>query len=170
MDGGAHLWPPADLRLQGLGRPQAAWLAGDRLGCHPQRLFSNLFQPSFKLKLSVWEGGRIKRHHHSPLTPLQQLLRSGVLSDKEGQGLRELRKKCDPLAPLVLLIRVQRASAMAGDLRSFLKGLQALWRQSRPLQIRPKPRQGRCSRVDPFEAHADPIPQWLEAEADVGSQ
>jgi len=24
--------------------------------------------------------------------------------------------------------------------------------------------------VDPFEAHADLIPQWLEAEADVGSQ
>ena len=29
-----------------------------------------------------------------------------------------------------------------------------------------KPRQGRRSRVDPFEAHADLIPQWLEAEAD----
>lgn len=24
--------------------------------------------------------------------------------------------------------------------------------------------------MDPFEAHADLIPQWLEAEADVGSQ
>ncbi|WP_254896417.1 hypothetical protein [Synechococcus sp. HK05] len=32
------------------------------------------------------------------------------------------------------------------------------------------PRQGRRSRVDPFEAHADLIPQWLEAEADVGSK
>ena len=46
----------------------------------------------------------------------------------------------------------------------------ALWRQSRPLQKKPDPRQGRRSRVDPFEAHADLIPQWLEAEADVGSQ
>jgi hypothetical protein len=35
---------------------------------------------------------------------------------------------------------------------------------------KPKPRQGRRSRVDPFEALADLIPQWLEAEADVGSQ
>lgn len=34
----------------------------------------------------------------------------------------------------------------------------------------PKPRQSRHSRVDPFEAHADLIPQWLEAEADVGSK
>jgi len=84
---------------------------------------------------------------------------------------------------LTLLISGQRASAMAGDpllwqtpeeenrgLEGFLQGLQALWRQSRPLQKKPKPRQGRRSRVDPFEAHADLIPQWLEAEADVGSQ
>ena len=115
-----------------------------------------------------------------------------MLSDAEAQGLRELRKRCDPVAllatmrscqsRLALLISGQRASAMAGDplswqtpeeekrqLERFLQGLQALWRQSKPLQKKPKPRQGR-SRVDPFEAHADPIPQWLEAEADVGSQ
>lgn len=82
---------------------------------------------------------------------------------------------------LALLISGQRASAMAGDplswqtpeqekLELFLQGLQALWRQSRPLQKTPKPRQGRRSRVDPFEAHADLIPQWLEAEEDVDSQ
>ena len=157
------------------------------------RLFTNLFQPSFKLKSSVREGGRIKRQHHPPRTPLQQLLRTGVLSDQEAQGLRELRKRCDPVAllgtmrscqsRLALLISGQRASAMAGDplswqtpeeekreLEGFLQGLQALWRQSRPLQKKPKPRQGRRSRVDPFEAHADLVPQWLEAEADVGSQ
>jgi len=157
------------------------------------RLFTNLFQPSFKLKSSVREGGRIKRLHHPPRTPLQQLLRTGVLSDQEAQGLKELRKRCDPVAllatmrscqsRLALLISGQRASAMAGDpllwqtpeeekreLEGFLQGLQALWRQSRPLQKKPKPRQGRRSRVDPFEAHADLIPQWLEAEADVGSQ
>jgi len=34
------------------------------------RLFTNLFQPSFKLKSSVREGGRIKRQHHPPRTPL----------------------------------------------------------------------------------------------------
>ena len=47
------------------------------------RLFTNLFQPSFKLKSSVREGGRIKRQHHPPRTPLQQLLRTGVLSEQE---------------------------------------------------------------------------------------
>lgn len=139
------------------------------------------------------ESGRIKRQHHPPRTPLQQLLCIGVLSDQETQGLRELRKRCDPVAllatmrscqgRLVLLISGQRASAMAGDplswqtpeeekleLERFLQGLQALWRQSRPLQKKPKPRQGHRSRLDPFEAHANLIPEWLEAEADVGSQ
>ena len=56
------------------------------------------------------------------------------------------------------------------QLERFLQGLQALWRQSRALPKKPKPRQGRRSRVDPFEAHGDLIHQWLEAEADVGSQ
>ena len=116
-----------------------------------------------------------------------------MLSDQEAQSLRELRKRCDPVAllatmrscqsRLALLISGQQASAMAGDpltwqtpeqekreLDEFLLGLQALWRQSRPLQKKHKPRQGRRSRVDPFEAHANLIPQWLEAGADVGSQ
>lgn len=157
------------------------------------RLFTNLFQPSFKLKSSVREGGRIKRLHHPPRTPLQQLLRTSVLSEQEAADLKELRKRCDPVAllatmrscqsRLALLISGQQASAMAGEtftwqtpeeekreLSRFLQGLQALWRQSRPLQKQPKPRRGRRSRVDPFEAHADLIPQWLEAEVDVGSQ
>ncbi len=146
-----------------------------------------------RLKSSVREGGRIKRQQHPPRTPLQQLLRTEVLGDQEGQGLRELRKRCDPVAllatmrscqsRLALLISGQRASVMVGDqlswqipeeekreLEGFLRGLQALWRQSRPLQKKSKPHQGLRSRVDPFEAHADLIPQSVEAEADVGSQ
>ena len=126
------------------------------------RLFTNLFQPSFKLKSSMREGGRIKRLHHPPRTPLQQLLRTGVLSDQEAQSLRELRKRCDPVAllatmrscqsRLALLISGQQASAMAGDpltwqtpeqekreLEGFLQGLQTLWRQSRPQQKKSNP-------------------------------
>jgi len=114
-----------------------------------------------------------------------------VLSDQEAQGLRELRKRCDPVgllatmrscqSRLALLIRVQRASAMAGDPLSWQTprkkslGWRGFCRACRPcgvkpLQKKPKPRQGRRSRVDPLEAHADLIPQWLEAEVDVGSQ
>jgi hypothetical protein len=89
--------------------------------------------------------------HHPPRSPLQQLLRTGVPSDQESQGLRELRKRCDPVAllatmrswqsRLALLISGQHASAMAGDplswqppeeekreLEGFLHGYQVLWR------------------------------------------
>jgi hypothetical protein len=93
------------------------------------RLFTNLFQPSFKLKSSVREGARIKRQYHPPRPPLQQLLHTGVLSNQEIQDLRELRKRCDPVAllttmrscqgRLALLINGQRASAMAGDLLTW---------------------------------------------------
>ena len=71
------------------------------------------------------EGRLIKRLHHALRTPLQQLLRTGVRSDQEAQGHRELRKRRDPVAllatmwccqsRLLLLINGQRASAMAGE-------------------------------------------------------
>jgi hypothetical protein len=167
--------------------PEAAQLLAELYA--PLRLFTNLFQSSFKLKSSVREGGRIKRLHHPPRTPLKQLLRTGVLSDHEAQDFRVLRQRCDPVAllttirscqsRLALLISGQHTSAMTGEPLNWQtpeqekrerQGLQALWRQSRPLQKKPKPQQGRRSRIDPFEAHADLIPQWLAAEADVGSQ
>jgi hypothetical protein len=74
-----------------------------------------------------------------------------------------------PERPL-LALAINSAARGRGRAERFLQGLQALWRQSRPLQKKPKPRQGRRSRVDPFEVHAVLIPQWLEAEPDVGSQ
>jgi hypothetical protein len=173
--------------LRALGRPGGSQTAGLAL-CAAASVHQP-FSAVVQAQKQRTGGGRIKRLHHPPRTTLQQLLRTGLLSDQEAQGLRELRKRCDPVAllatmrscqsRLVLLISGQRDSAMAGDLLSwaspeeekrelegFLEGLQALWRQSRPPQKKPKPRQGRCSRLDPFEAHADLVPQWLEAERD----
>ena len=57
------------------------------------RLFTNLFQPSFKLKSSVREGGRIKRQHHPPRTPLQRLLATGQVSKERARALRELQQQ-----------------------------------------------------------------------------
>ena len=50
------------------------------------RLFTNLFQPSFKLKSSERDGGRIKRQHHPPRMPLQRLINSGALTLEQAQG------------------------------------------------------------------------------------
>jgi hypothetical protein len=60
-------------RLEGL---EAAQVLGELYGA--LRLFTNLFQPSFKLKSSERDGGRIKRQHHPPRTPLQRLIKSAV--------------------------------------------------------------------------------------------
>lgn len=56
-------------RLEGLA---AAELLGELYGA--LRLFTNLFQPSFKLKETLREGARLKRRHHPPRTPQQRLL------------------------------------------------------------------------------------------------
>jgi len=64
---------------------EAARVLGELYGA--LRLFTNLFQPSFKLKSSERDGGRIKRQHHPPRTPLQRLLATGQLSEEKAAPL-----------------------------------------------------------------------------------
>ena len=74
---------------------EAAQVLGELYGA--LRLFTNLFQPSFKLKSSERDGGRIKRQHHPPRTPLQRLLATGQVSEERADQLRELQRGSDPL-------------------------------------------------------------------------
>jgi hypothetical protein len=55
------------VRYQRLVNLEAAQVLGELYGA--LRLFTNLSQPSFKLKGSERVGGRIKRQHHPPPTP-----------------------------------------------------------------------------------------------------
>jgi len=168
-------------RLEGL---EAAQVLGELYGA--LRLFTNLFQPSFKLKSSERDGGRIKRQHHPPRTPLQRLLAIGVLSEETAEPWRELRRRSDPVALLATIRRCQGqlavlASAEQGSglqasrterdlaaenrsLEVFLGGLQALWQNNQPRRRKPKPRTGKRSRPDPFAADVERIEQWLQAE------
>ncbi|WP_255106436.1 MULTISPECIES: transposase [unclassified Synechococcus] len=168
-------------RLEGL---EAAQVLGELYGA--LRLFTNLFQPSFKLKSSERDGGRIKRQHHPPRTPLQRLLASGVLSEETAEPWRELRRRSDPVALLATIRRCQGqlavlASAEEGSalqasrterdlaaenrsLEVFLGGLQDLWQNNQPRRRKPKPRIGKRSRPDPFEPDVERIEQWLQAE------
>ena len=50
------------------------------------------------------------------------------------------------------------------SLESFLSGLQLLWKDSQPRPKRAKPRTGKRTRVDPFEADAERIRKWLAEE------
>jgi hypothetical protein len=168
-------------RLEGL---EAAQVLGELYGA--LRLFTNLFQPSFKLKSSERDGGRIKRQHHPPRTPLQRLIKSGALPQEQAEALVNLQRRRDPVALLGTIRRCQgqlavlasgehgsqeqsagRARDLAAENRSlevFLGGLQTLWHSSQPRRRKPKPRTGKRSRPDPFEPDVVLIEQWLEAE------
>lgn len=168
-------------RLEGL---EAAQVLGELYGA--LRLFTNLFQPSFKLKSSERDGGRIKRQHHPPRTPLQRLIKSGALPQEQAEALRDQQRRTDPVALLGTIRRCQgqlavlasgqhgsqeqsakTARDLAAENRSlevFLGGLQSLWHSSQPRRRKPKPRTGKRSRPDPFEPDVVMIEQWLEAE------
>jgi len=92
---------------------EAAQVLGELYGA--LRLFTNLFQPSFKLKSSERDGGRIKRQHHPPSTPLQRLLATGQVSEEKSAQLRDLQRGTDPL---VLLETVRRCHCQLALLAS----------------------------------------------------
>lgn len=174
-------------RLEGL---EAAQVLGELYGA--LRLFTNLFQPSFKLKSSERDGGRIKRQHHPPRTPLQRLLASGTLSEETAAHWRQLQQRSDPVALLTTIRRCQgqlallasgehvsglQGAAMERDLAAenrslevFLGGLQTLWQNNQPRRRKPKPRTGKRTRPDPFEPDVERIEQWLQAEPHLNAK
>jgi hypothetical protein len=174
-------------RLEGL---EAAQVLGELYGA--LRLFTNLFQPSFKLKSSERDGGRIKRQHHPPRTPLQRLLASGTLSEESAAHWRQLQQRSDPVALLTTIRRCQGQLAvlasgetgaglqgaaaerdLAAENRSlevFLGGLQTLWQNNQPRRRKSKPRTGKRTRPDPFEPDVERIEQWLQAEPHLSAK
>lgn len=154
---------------------EAARVLGELYGA--LRLFTNLFQPSFKLKSSERDGGRIRRQHHPPRTPLQ---------------LRQLQRGSDPLALLETIRRCQGQLAVLAigeqgsglgpgaavadrtqesrSLEVFLGDLQTLWQSSQPRRRKPRTRPGKRTRPDPFEADVTLIEGWLEEEPLLGSR
>ena len=169
---------------------EAARVLGELYGA--LRLFTNLFQPSFKLKSSERDGGRIKRQHYPPRTPLQRLLATGQLSEERADQLRELQRGSDPLALLGTIRRCQgqlavlasgeQATGLGAEsgradrtqesraLEVFLGDLQTLWHASQPRRRKPRTRTGKRTRPDPFEADVALIEEWLEAEPLLGSR
>jgi hypothetical protein len=169
---------------------EAAQVLGELYGA--LRLFTNLFQPSFKLKSSERDGGRIKRQHHPPRTPLQRLLATGQVSEEKAAQLRELQRGTDPLVLLETVRRCQGQLALLASgeqdaglgpgaggadrtsesrsLEVFLGDLQTLWNASQPRRRKPRTRTGKRSRPDPFEADVALMEDWLEAEPLLGSR
>jgi hypothetical protein len=169
---------------------EAARVLGELYGA--LRLFTNLFQPSFKLKSSERDGGRIRRQHHPPRTPLQRLLATGQLSEERAEQLRQLQRGSDPLALLETICRCQGQLAVLASgeqgsglgpgaavadrtqesrsLEVFLGDLQTLWQSSQPRRRKRRTRPGKRTRHDPFEADVTLIEGWLEEEPLLGSR
>lgn len=164
---------------------------GPRGGRSPGLPGTNLLPPSFKLRSSERDGGRIKRQHHPPRSPLQRLA-IGQLSEERADQLRGLQRGRDALALLKTIRRCQgqRAVLASGEqgcglgpgaavadrtkesrsLDVFRGGLQTLWQSSQPRRRQPRTRTGKRTRLDPFEADVALIKGWLEEEPLLGSR
>jgi hypothetical protein len=169
---------------------EAAQILGELYGA--LRLFTNLFQPSFKLKSSERDGGKIRRRHHPPRTPLQRLLATGQVSQERDAQLRDLQRQSDPLRLLETIRRCQSQLAVLASgeheaglganrsvtdrteesqsLEVFLGDLQTLWQSSQPRPRKARSRSGKRTRPDPFEADVALIEDWLRAEPLLGTR
>jgi hypothetical protein len=134
---------------------------------HHVRLYVNSFQPSFKPREKLRQGGKAKRIYYQPETPCARLLAHPEVDDKTKEILRRQRSQLDPVE---LLHRIRESQAALAALVSpdgstkgpgrktldqFLSQLPQLWRSA---ETRPthrahsaKPRHWR-TRKDPFEA------------------
>lgn len=144
------------------------------------RLYVNYFQPSFKLRERIREGGKIKKSYHPPATPCDRLLAHPAVAEEIKAALRNQR---DQLDPVQLLHRIRQGqSALAAlssgepstgpgrqSLNDFLAALPQLWRSG---EVRPTHRQSTPAtrhwrtREDPFKQVWAELLLWLQAEPD----
>lgn len=149
------------------------------------RLFTNLFQPSCKLKSIERDAGWITRQHHPPRTPLQRLLATAQMSEVQMAQLRQEQQGTDPLMLLeaIRCCQDQLALLAIGEQNpglgpgasgadrtqasrlpeAFLEDLQGLWCTRQPCCRPPNPRTGKRSRPVPFAPDVVLIEVRLEA-------
>jgi len=149
---------------------------------HHARLYVNYFQPSFKLREKMREGGKAKRTYYQPATPCARLLAHPEVDDKIKEVLGRQRRHLDPVellhrlregqAALAALVSPDGSTEGPGrkTLDQFLSQLPQLWRSG---EVRPThrvhsgiPRHWR-TRKDPFEAVWYDILDWLQRDPDA---
>jgi len=145
------------------------------------RLFTNFFQPSFKLREKIREGAKVRKIYDTPITPYKRLLLDDRVSIETKQKLKKQFKNLDP----VLLLKQMR-EAQAGlvdlsqqkseeisqgsqSLEDFVNRLPDLWKLG---EVRPthrkklqKPRTWQTY-PDAFENVMPQILIWLDLEPD----
>jgi hypothetical protein len=149
---------------------------------HHARLYVNYFQPSFKLRGKIRQGGKVKRIYYKPETPCTRLLSHSEVGDQTKKILRCQRDKLDPVellhriregqAALAALVSPDGSSQRPGrkTLDQFFSQLPKLWRAG---EARPTHRiHSVCSRhwrtrKDPFERVWLEILGWLQDDPDA---
>ncbi len=128
-------------------------------------LYTNFFQPSFKLISKQRYGARTHKRYDRPQTPCQRLIDHPAVAEKVKERLRASRSKLDPLfllreiraaqsALATLASPAERSKVQREDLSQFLAKLSHLRRggDANPTR-RPKRKRRRWwrTRTDPFE-------------------
>ena len=145
------------------------------------RLYTNYFQPSFKLRSKTRDGARVAKAYYPPSTPCERLMDSPHISDATKT---RLKLECDTLDPMALLrdVRgaqqelheiVDRVAAKTDsfsspvDVETFLSGLATAWKSG---EVRPTHRRKNAAarwwrtRVDPLSELWPIFEQWLVEE------
>lgn len=145
------------------------------------RLYVNYFQPSFKLRERVREGGKMRKRYHPPATPCDRLLARPDIEEKVKDRLRSEQFNLDPVALLQRIRQGQAAMAVLGagevtegpdreSLNDFLSQLPDLWRRGEVRATHRKaPARERYwrTREDPFISVWTVILLWLQADPDI---
>lgn len=144
------------------------------------RLYTNFFQPSFKLKSKQREGARVYKTYERPETPCQRLLASNDVTPEAKENLQRTLKGLDPV---LLLKQIREAQdtlralsknvtpeVIAPDMKAFVESLATAWRagEVRPTHQREtKPGRWWRSRKDPFAGVWPVLMGWLEERPDM---
>jgi hypothetical protein len=144
------------------------------------RLYTNFFQPSFKLKSKHREGARVYKSYERPETPCHRLLASNDIT-AEAKG--RLQRTLEGLDPVLLLKQIREAQdtlralsknvtpeVIAPDMKAFVESLATAWRagEVRPTHQRePKPGRWWRSRKDPFAEVWPVLMGWLQERPDM---
>ena len=78
-------------------------------------LYTNFFQPSFKLITKQRYGARTLKRYDRPLTPCQRLIDHPAVAIKVKEGMRAFRSRLDPLLLLSEIRTAQSALATLGS-------------------------------------------------------
>lgn len=151
------------------------------------RLYTNFFQPCFKLKSKHRDGARVVKTYYPPQTPCERLLALPEISASTKAALLDERHRLDPVRLLHDIRNAQRVLAEfstsgarsstehvdQNDVASFLESLATAWEHGevRPTHRRPsRPNRWWRTRDDPFE-HAWPLVEhWLGVEPTISAK